>query len=329
MRTLKLKWGVLGTGWIADLVAQDLALEGVKITAIGSRSVLSAQKFAAKHDVTIAFGSYQELCASPEIDAVYVATPNPFHYENAKLALEAGKHVLVEKPFAMNAREAASLMEIANGKKLFLMEAMWSRFLPSQLAVKKCIESGQIGEVLAVTAEHSQHLPKEGHLRLWDKSLGGGALLDLGVYPLALIQSLLGKPSKTVAVGSLAGTGVDQRISASFEFPSGSIAALFTSMQIAGPANATIYGSLGRIEIEKPLWGQFEFSVVDLKGELVSRYSETILGTGRQRQFFAVDEAILSGRTESEIMPLSDTLVIAETMDEIRRQVGVRYKADE
>lgn len=324
-----LRWGFLGTGWIADVLTADMALVGLKPHAVGSRSLENAQKFAAERGIELAFGSYEELCASPEVDVVYVATPHPFHFDNAMLALKNGKHVLVEKAFTMNALQAKILIEKAKENKVFLMEAMWSRFLPAQIAMKKAIADGEIGDLQAITAEHSQNLPHETHARLWEIELGGGALLDLGVYPAALIQNVMGRPEKIHAFGSRAETGADKLTQVSFSYDGGArVGSMLTTQTVAGPANATIYGTKGRIEIHKPLWGQFAFSVFDANSELVRTYSEDVIGTGRQLQVQAVNEAISQGLIEHRFMSHSDTLTVMETMDEIREQLGVVYPAD-
>lgn len=323
-----LRWGFLGTGWIADVLTSDLALVGIRPHAVASRSLATAREFAATRGIELTFGSYRELCESPEIDAIYVATPHPWHLENARLALQNGKHVLVEKPFVMNAREAEELIHLASEHRVYLMEAMWSRFLPAQRELLGTIASGAIGDLLAVTAEHAQNLPRHSHARLWERELGGGALLDLGVYPLALIHNLLGNPSRVMAVGSLADTGVDQAVQVSLAFDGGQVASFFTTQRVAGAANATVYGTAGRIEVQGPLWGQFEFDVHDVDGKPIRHYSDSVVGTGRQLQVLAMQEAIAGGYREHPWMPLSDTLAITKTMDEIRRQLGVTYAAD-
>lgn len=322
------RWGFLGTGWIADVLAADMALEGLKPQAVASRNLATARDFAESRGIELAFGSYLELCESPEVDVVYVATPHPWHLENARLALEHGKHVLVEKPFVINSREARELIVLARKNGLFLMEAMWSRFLPAQLALLDALRGGEIGKVLAVVAEHSQNLPESTHARLWDISLGGGALLDLGVYPLALIHNILGKPNVVKAVGSLADTGADNLVQVSFGFPGGEVASLFTTQQVAGQANATVYGTHGRIEVRGPLWGQFAFDLYDVEGTPMRHYSDSVRGTGRQLQVLAVNEAISNGISEHSLMPLEATIAITEVMDEIRAQLGVVYPAD-
>jgi predicted dehydrogenase len=327
--TSSLRWGFLGTGWIADVLTSDMALIGLKPHAIASRSLDNAQQFASARGIELAFGSYEELCASDEIDVVYIATPHPFHFDNAMLALNNGKHVLVEKAFTMNALQAKILIEKAKEKNLFLMEAMWSRFLPAQIAMKKAIADGEIGDLQAITAEHSQNLPHETHARLWEIELGGGALLDLGVYPAALIQNVMGTPQSIRALGSLATTGADKLVQVGFSYDDGKrVGSMLTTQTVAGPANATIYGTKGRIEIHKPLWGQFEFSVFDVYSELVRTYSEEVIGTGRHLQVQEVNEAISQGLLEHQLMSHADTLSVMETMDEIRRQLGVVYPAD-
>jgi predicted dehydrogenase len=322
------RWGFVGTGWIADVLCADLNLVGIMPHGVSSRNLETAKSFAEPRGIELVFEGYKRLCESHDIDIVYVANPNPWHYEVAKTAIEHKKHVVVEKPFTMNARETEKLIKLAKENNVFLMEAMWSRFLPAQLSLLKAINDGEIGQVQAVVTEHSQNLPEESHSRLWDLSLGGGALLDLGIYPLALIENILGAPRKVYAIGRLAHTGADDLVQVGLSFEQGKVASMFTTQTVAGEANATIYGTQGRIEIRKPLWGQFEYDLFDKSSNLVRHYKEEIVGTGRQLQILAVNQAISEGKLEHPLIPLDQTLSLSKTMDEIRKQLGVVYAAD-
>ena len=327
--TNELRWGFLGTGWIANVLASDLRASGRQVSAVGSRSIESAREFAAQHGVAAAFGSYEELCESPDIDAIYVATPNPFHLGHAKLALANGKHLLLEKPAALNSRQLAEIVEAARSAERFFMEAMWSRFMPAQLSVKAAIAAGEIGDVTMVIAEYSENkLPAENYERMWKRALGGGSLLDLGIYALAFIHNFLGAPQKLSAYASLSPEGVDQRLVSSLGFANGELAQLTTLMTGAGASQATIIGTRGRIEIGYPIYGQFDYRVFDLDRNELRRYSEPVVGSGRQLQLFAAEAAIANSQVEHPLMPWQTSIEIAASMDEIRRQVGVVYDAD-
>jgi predicted dehydrogenase len=290
---------------------------------------VTAQAFAAKHKIAKTYGSYEELCADPELDAIYVATPNPFHLEHAKLALANGKHVLLEKPAALNRRQLVEILDAAKAANRFLMEAMWSRFVPAQVSLKAAVASGEIGELNLVIAEYSENkTPRENYERMWQKRLGGGTLLDLGIYPLAFIQNFLGDPAEIKALGSVADTGVDQRLISSFAFESGALAQLATFMTVAGASTASLLGSKGRIEIDYPIYGQFKYTVYDIDRNPVRVYDDTIVGSGRQFQLVAAEQSIAAGKLENPSMTWANSLGIASSMDEMRRQVGVSYDVD-
>src|ERR1700712_402803 len=171
-----LRWGILGTGFIASEFTQDLLATGMTITAVGSRSQESADAYAAKYGIPTAHSSYEALAADPNVDAIYISTPHPFHYDNAKLVLGAGKHALVEKAFTLNAREAREVVDLATEKNLVVLEAMWTRWLPHMVRVREIIAAGTLGDVRTVIADHNQHLPSDPTHRILNPDLGGGAL---------------------------------------------------------------------------------------------------------------------------------------------------------
>jgi predicted dehydrogenase len=190
------RWGILGTGWIAEMFVTDLKATGIAVTAVGSRSQESADEFGSRFDIPSRHPSYEALVADPEVDAIYVATPHPMHAENALLAIAAGKHVLVEKPFTLNARQAAEVAEAARRAGVVVLEAMWTRFLPSMVRIREIIAAGTIGEVRTLIADHDQLLPSDPAHRINNPELGGGALLDLGVYPVSFAVDLFGAPTR-------------------------------------------------------------------------------------------------------------------------------------
>ena len=333
--TNQLRWGFLGAGGIADVIAADFQVAGLKIQAVGARTIEGANSFADKFNVPNRHAGYESLVNDPEVDIVYINTIHPLHAEQALLAIAAGKHVLVEKPFAINAIEAKRVRDAAKAKGVFVMEAMWTRFLPSMDAIFEVIESGKIGDVRFVTANHSQFLPESFAKRLWQPELGGGALLDLGIYPVSFFNRIFGAPKKITAEATLAYTGVDLMTSAIFKYDDGKQASLTTSMEIFGSVAATVAGTKGRIDIDMAFYEQTSFTVYETdlsRGEgwpkPVSRYEAKIEGRGMQYQAIEVERCVHAGLTESPRMSLDETVSIMETMDEIRKQTGVKYPGE-
>ena len=331
----QLRWGFLGGGGIAEVIAADFQVAGLQIRAVGARTVEGANAFADKFNIPNRHAGYDALVNDPEVDIVYINTIHPLHAEHALLAIAAGKHVLVEKPFALNAAQARRVRDAAKAKGVFVMEAMWTRFLPSMDAIFEVINSGKIGDVRFVTADHSQFLPESFAKRLWQPELGGGALLDLGIYPVSFFNRIFGAPKKITAEATLAYTGVDLMTSAIFKYDNGKQASLTTSMEIFGSVAATVAGTLGRIDIDTAFYEQTSFTVFETdlsRGEgwpkKVSRYEAKIEGRGMQYQALEVERCIRAGLTESPIMTLDETVSIMETMDEIRSQTGVKYPGE-
>lgn len=326
----ELRWGFIGTGWIADVVSNDLDFTDLKKYAVSSRSAENAQKFAESHGFETSYGDYREMLKDPKVDVVYVATLNPFHYEHALAALRAGKHVLLEKPFAINVTQAKEIIDLARSKNLFLMEAMWVPHLPKFKALEQKISEGLIGEPNTVFADMSLfQLEEDGFARMWHKETAGGTLLDLGIYPLHFVSRILGpKPTKIAALAQLTKNGeVDEDTSAILQFGK-KTGIIHSRMSAVGSNNATILGSKGRIEFDKNWWELSDFRIFDHADNLLFEYQENIHGSGRQYQFQEVERCIAAGLIESTVLPLDDTLVVMESMDEIRRQVGVKYQWD-
>jgi len=321
-----LRWGFLSAGGIANAVADDFRIAGITIQAVGARDLARANEFADKFAIPNRHQGYEALVNDPEIDAIYVSTPHPWHHEHALLALNAGKHVLLEKPFTINAREAQEVKDLAVSKRLFALEAMWTRFLPSMDAIFEVIGSGVLGEIRLVTADHSQYLP---HVeRLWDPALGGGALLDLGIYPVSFALRVLGLPKRATARATLTGQQVDETTSIIFEYENGAQAALTTCMSAAGPVTATVIGTYGRIEIDSPFYNQTSFNVYNQGGEVIQSYDEKIEGIGRQYQGLHLEKCVAEGLLESPTMSLTETVEIMQVMDALRAQIGVSYPSE-
>ena len=321
-----LRWGFLSAGGIATAVANDFRIAGITIQAVGARDLTKANEFADKFGIPNRHQGYEALVNDPEVDAVYVSTPHPWHHQHALLALNAGKHLLLEKPFTINAREAQEIKELAASKKLFVLEAMWSRFLPSMDAIFDVINSGVLGEIKLVIADHSQYLP---HVpRLWDPELGGGALLDLGIYPVSFAVRVLGLPSRLTAKATLTGNEVDETTSIIFEYESGAQATLTTCMSAAGPVTATVIGTFGRIEIANSFYVQTSFKVFNQGGEVIQEYNEKIKGIGRQYQALHLEKCVADGLLESPVMSITESVAIMKVMDTLRAQIGVKYPTE-
>ena len=321
-----LRWGFLSAGGIANAVADDFRIAGITIQAVGARDLAKANEFADKFGIPNRHQGYEALVNDPEVDVVYVSTPHPWHHEHALLALNAGKHVLLEKPFTINAREAQEIRDLAAAKGLFVLEAMWSRFLPSMDAIFMVINSGILGEIKLVIADHSQYLPDVP--RLWDPDLGGGALLDLGIYPVSFAVRVLGFPKSVSAKATLTGQRVDETTSLIFEYEGGAQATLTTCMSAAGPVTATVMGTFGRIEIDNSFYNQTSFRVYNQGGEVIQSYDEKIAGVGRQYQGLHLEQCVAEGLSESPTLSINESVEIMRLMDAIREQIGVKYPTE-
>jgi len=321
-----LRWGFLSAGGIATQVAEDFLIAELKIQAVGARDLAKANEFADRFSIPNRHEGYESLVKDPEVDVIYVSTLHPFHKRDALLALNAGKHLLLEKPFTINASEANEIASLARTKRLFVMEAMWTRFLPSMDAIFEVINSGALGEIELFTADHSQaltHIP-----RLVERELGGGALLDLGIYPISLAHRLFGKPKAITAKARLNHEKVDATTSMIFEYEGGKQATMTTSFLGAGPVTASIVGSLARIDVDGSFYAQTSFQVVNAAGEIVKSYNEKIDGQGRQYQAIHVEKCISEGLIESPVMSLTESIEIMQVMDEVRSQIGLNYPTE-
>jgi predicted dehydrogenase len=314
-----LRWGIIGAGRIARTFARDLSLsdDGV-VAAVGSRSLASANAFGDEFGISGRHGSYEALVADPQVDVVYVATPHPMHRDNAMLALDYSKPVLVEKAFTMTAAEARELVEVARARNLFLMEAMWTRFLPHVVAIRELLERNVLGEIVCVNADHGQWFPQDPSSRLFAPELGGGALLDLGVYPVSFASMILGTPSRVEATITPTFTGVDGETSMLFGYDSGAQAVLSCTLSARTATRAAIVGTEARIEVDGPFYAPTAFSLVTRDDE-VTRYEFAHVGRGLRHQAAEVARCIAAGQIESEIMPLDESVSVVETMEKVLR----------
>lgn len=319
------RWGILATGLIAGLFTEDLLRSGHKVVAVGSRSKERADHFAAKFGITHAYGSYEQLFADPDVDIVYVATPHPSHVGNAAAALQEGKHVLVEKPFAMNAAQAKKVVELAEQKGLVALEAMWTRFLPHMLRIREIVRSGYLGAIRSVVADHTQKLSDDPAHRLNALELGGGALLDLGIYPISFAWDLLGLPVDIQAMARFKSTGADAEVATLIRHQRAAFSLTVCASDTAGPNTATVIGEDGRIDIDSMWYQPTAFRVYDNRGALKEEFRSHVSGRGMQYQAAEAERLIKSGRLSGEILPTCETVSIMKTLDAIRKQIGLSY----
>jgi predicted dehydrogenase len=314
------QWGILGTGGIASTFVTDLRLtdSGVAV-AVGSRSQESADRFAGEFGIENRHASYESLAADPDVDVIYVATPHPMHHDNAILALRGGKHVLVEKPFTMNAAEARDIVRVSREQGLFAMEAMWTRFLPHVAIIRDWLARGMLGDVVTVTADHGQWFAEDAGFRLFAPELGGGALLDLGVYPVSFASMVLGTPSRIVSMSDPAFTGVDAQTSMVFGYDGGAQAVLTCTLRGKSPTRAAIVGSEARIEVEGDFYAPAAVTLVPRNGE-PTRIESVHEGRGLRHQADEVARRLAAGDAESPLMPLDETVSIMATMDTVLAQ---------
>lgn len=327
--TAPIRWGLMATGGIARTFATDLKSQvpDAELVAVGSRTQERADAFADEFGIARRHGTYADLAADPEVDAIYVSPPHPMHREATLLAIAGGKAVLCEKPFAMDAAEATEMVSAARLAGVLLVEAMWTRFLPTMARVREILAAGTLGELVYVTAEHGQWFAQDPAHRLFAPSLGGGALLDLGIYPLSFAHMVLGAPARVTAVGNPAFTGVDKTTSVILQYDSGAHAVLTTSLAAASDNPAAIYGTEARLELDGWFYTPTSFRVIGRDGTVLESYRPPSGGRGMEYEAAEVNRCLREGLTESPVLPLDETLAIMATMDEIRAQIGLDYSA--
>jgi predicted dehydrogenase len=329
-----IRWGVVATGSIASRVVQDLALlDDAVLQAVSSRTEVSARAFALRFGFASAYSDlegvtgYERLFADPAVDVVYIATPHAQHHTVALAALLAGKHVLCEKPLAMNAREATELAELAAERGLFLMEAVWTRFLPSFRRAMKILRSGEIGPLRWLQADLGFAAPFDPSSRIWDPAAGGGALLDLAVYPLTWALGALGEPSSITASGALSPGGVDVQNALTLTYGSGAHAQLITSIGVDCPSVVAISGAEGWLRSSAPLFNPGELVIQPRQGMLRTERFE-VFGNGFGYELREVTRCLQAGLTESPFMTPAESVGMMGLLDEARRQMGLHYSSD-
>jgi predicted dehydrogenase len=323
------RWGILGTGTIASKFAADLPLvPDAAAHAVGSRTRDGANLFGDRFAIRVRHADYRSLIDDPDVDAVYVAVPHPWHHAWARAALEAGKAVLCEKPFTVNAAEARDLVSVARRRNLFLMEAMWNRFLSSLVRVRDILDRGELGEIRTIRAGLGARMSADPAGRLLAPELGGGALLDLGIYPVSFASFVLGRPESVTAVGTRTATGVDAQCSAVLRYADGSQALVHTTLEVDTGDCTIVAGSEGRLELTGPLYDPTSLRLIRGTGDharVAGAWETTHRGNGLHHEAAEVGRCLREGLLESPVMPLDESVAIMETLDEIRRQIGLRY----
>jgi predicted dehydrogenase len=323
-----IRWGILGPGAIAEKFATGLSvLPDARLAAIASRDGARAHVFADRFGAERAWGSYEDLANDPDVDVIYVSTPHPVHFPAAKHCLEAGKAVLCEKPFTVNADEAAELIRIATSRNLFLMEAMWTRFLPLFVELRSLLAEGAIGEPRLLTADFGFAHPGPAEHRLFNPLLAGGSLLDVGIYICSLASMVFGRPHRIQSAATLGATGVDELAAMTFEYANGAMAQLNSAVRLNTPNEAMIAGTEGIIRIPA-FWWKGERLIVQRPGQSDLVVDAPMDGNGYNYEAAEVMRCLRAGEIQSSIMPHAETLAQMETLDAIRAQWGLAYPTE-
>lgn len=321
----KINWGIIGLGKIAHVFATDL-IQSKESTLFGvaSRNPDKAQAFAEKFQAIKYFNNYQDLANNPNIDVVYIATPHVFHFELTMMCLKAGKHVLCEKAFGMNEKEVKAMTEEAKRRNLFLMEAMWTRFIPATETVLDLINKGVIGQVKQIRADFGFMGNMNPDVRLHNKKLGGGSLLDIGIYPVFISLLLLGEPRSITATAAFTSSGVDSFLAAILDFENGEKAVLESTFEVQTATEAYIFGEKGSLKLHSRFHHSKKIDV-DIYGAKTNTIDINYLGNGYLHEIMEVENCIKRGETESSKMPHSMSLSLIRTLDLIRKEIGLDY----
>jgi predicted dehydrogenase len=323
----KIRWGILAPGGIARRFAEGLrSVADAELVAVGSRSLERAEAAGRELGAARCHGSYRELVADRELDAIYVSSPHPWHSEHSILALEAGKAVLCEKPFAVNAAQARRVVEVARRRQVFCMEATWTRFLPSMVRLRELLAEGVIGSARLVTADFGFRCDGNPRSRLMDPALGGGGLLDVGIYPISLAFMVLGPAERVTGLAHIGETGVDEQATVVMSHAGGALSVSTSAVRTNTPHEAMIMGTAGRIELDRGWWRGGKLTV-QLPGE-TRNIEPSGVGNGYNYEAMEVGRCLREGRLESPAMGLDESIRIMEAMDEARRQWGLRYPAE-
>jgi predicted dehydrogenase len=326
--TAEIRWGIVGPGRIAESVMADFAhVPGARPVAVASRSLDRATAFAQRHGLEGAHGSYAGIVADPDVDVLYVATPHPQHAAIALAAIDAGKALLVEKAFTATTAGAAEVVGRARERGVFVMEAMWTRFQPAVVRLRELVAEGAIGEVRSVQADLGVARDYDPRDRLFALELGGGALLDLGVYVVSFAQMLLGTPDTVRVAGSVFPTGVDAEAALLLGHADGRTATLTTSLRYPTPGQARVFGTAGWIDV-LPRFHHPDTIVLHRTGAEPETITRPPTGTGYAHELAEVTACVRAGRTESAVMPLADTLTVQDVLGQAAEALGIRHAED-
>lgn len=321
-----IKWGILGTGWIANKFAAALKVStNCELVAAGSRNIETAKSFAAEFQIPKAYGSYEELVGDKDIDVVYIATPHNLHLENTLLALDHNKHVLCEKPIGVNIKELMIMIEKAKSKRLFLMEALWSRFLPNIIKVKELIDSGAIGEVKLMTAFFSMKSNNGPEHRHFNAELCGGSILDIGIYNIFLSMFLLGNPESFTAMAGLSEQGGDNSCSYTFKYKNDLLSVMYSSFLGESPVVAEIHGTKGKITLENKWFCPGNVRLTNYDGS-ESIFEFEVKCNGYEYEAEETASCILAGKTQSDLWSWNNSIQLMSMMDAIRKECGIIYR---
>ncbi len=323
------RWGILGPGKIAEKFASALRYtESAKVYAVASRDYDRAESFAARWGAVKVYNDYAQLAQDPDVDIIYIATPHAFHCEQSILCLEHRKPVLCEKPLALSANQVTKMISKAQEQNVFFMEGMWSRCMPFVKKIQELIQEDTIGAVQYVRADFGFKAPFDPQGRLFDPGLGGGSLLDVGIYPLYLVTLLLGIPERIQSIGRLSSTGADEYCNIQFGYPGGQTAAVFSTIAMQTTVTAEIIGTKGRIEIPAPWYKTERFKVIIGFNESEQEYHFPHEHNGFEHEIREVTDCLNRGLTECPLMPHAFSLELSRIMDTVREQCGVVYGGD-
>ncbi|MCC6730891.1 MAG: Gfo/Idh/MocA family oxidoreductase [Chthonomonadales bacterium] len=321
------RWGVLGPGSIARAFATGLrSASGARLEAVASRTRERADAFGEQFGVPRRHVGYEALADDPEVDIVYIATPHPFHYENMLLCLERGKPVVCEKPFTINAAQADTVIRTARERGLFAMEGMWTRFFPLMGRLREVFAGGAIGEGVLLQADFGFRGGFDPRGRLFDPALGGGSLLDVGVYPVSLASMLFGRPDRVTGLACMGVTGVDEVAAIALGYPGDRLALLASAVRANTAQDASLTGTEGRVRVESPWWRPSAMTL--WSGDEERRIEEPFAGNGFNYEAEEAMRCLREGRTESAVLPLEETLAVMRTMDALRAGWGLRYPGE-
>lgn len=327
--TEKFRWGILGTGYIAHAFANALSfIPDAELVAVGSRTQKSSDKFAKEFDIPAAHGSYQGVLDDPNVDIVYIGTVNSCHKENCLAAIDAGKPVLCEKPFMVNQKEAEEVTAYAREKKVFLMEALWTRFIPAFKKAREMWEEGVLGDVYTATSDIGFIYERDKNHVLYQPALAGGSLLDLGAYPISLAHIVFGEPDSIASLGFIGPLDVDEQNGMVFGYRGGQIAIGYSSFRVSPPMEATVCGTKGYIKFDAPFYCPSSFTL-KLNDQEPQVFDIPYEGNGWNYEAVEVMECLRAGKLESDVVPHKETLALARTMDRIRSQMGLKFPIED